>query len=68
LETGDISDARAMGYMLMKAANRVWNQPKRINCVEVNKMKGVGYQTWAGRVWRLLSWFLILIWSSISLL
>ena len=25
----DVKDARAMGYMLRKAANREWNQPRR---------------------------------------
>ena len=33
----DVKDARAMGYMLRKAANREWNQPKRKKCVAVNK-------------------------------
>jgi hypothetical protein len=33
----DIRDARAMGYLLRKAANREWNQPRRKNCVIVNK-------------------------------
>jgi hypothetical protein len=33
----DVRDARAMGYLLRKAANREWNQPKRKNCVAVNE-------------------------------
>ena len=33
----DVKDARAMGYMLRKAANREWNQPKRKQFVAVNK-------------------------------
>jgi hypothetical protein len=38
----DIKDARAMGYMLRKAANREWNQPRRKQFVSVNKdEKGV---------------------------
>ena len=38
----DIRDARAMGYMLRKAANREWNQPRRKQFVAVNKdEKGV---------------------------
>ena len=37
-----VKDARAMGYMLMKAANRDWNQPRRRQFVAVNKdEKGV---------------------------
>jgi hypothetical protein len=38
----DIRDARAVGYLLRKAANREWNQPKRKNYAAVNK---------AGRSW-----------------
>ena len=30
-------DARAVEYLLRKAANREWDQPKRKNCVAVNK-------------------------------
>ena len=38
----DVKDARAMGYMLRKAANRKWNQPRRKQFVAVNKdEKGV---------------------------
>jgi hypothetical protein len=38
----NVKDARAMGYMLRKAANREWNQPRRKQCVAVNKdEKGV---------------------------
>ena len=38
----DVKDARAMGYMLRKAANREWNQPRRKQFVAVNKVeKGV---------------------------
>ena len=33
----DVRDARAMGYMLRKAANREWNQPRRKQFVAVNK-------------------------------
>ena len=50
-----VTDARAMGYLLGKATNRV--QPaKRKNCVVVNKA-----ETWRYRVWDLPSWFLVLI-------
>ena len=39
----DVKDARAMGYLLRKAANREWNQPRRKKFVAVNKdEKGVG--------------------------
>ena len=39
----DVQDARVMGYLLRKAANREWNQPRRKNFVAVNKdEKGVG--------------------------
>ena len=39
----DDRDARAMGYLLRKAANREWNQPRRKNFVAVKKdEKGVG--------------------------
>ena len=38
----DVKDTRAMGYMLRKAANREWNQPRRKQFVAVNKdEKGV---------------------------
>jgi hypothetical protein len=38
----DDKDARAMGCMLRKAANREWNQPRRKQFVAVNKdEKGV---------------------------
>ena len=33
----DVKDARAMEYMLRKAANREWNQPRRKQFVAVNK-------------------------------
>ena len=33
----DVRDARAVGYLLRKAANREWNQPKRKKFVAVNK-------------------------------
>ena len=37
-----LKDVRAMGYMLRKAANREWNQPRRKQFVAVNKdEKGV---------------------------
>jgi hypothetical protein len=35
----DVKDARAMGYMLRKAANREWNQPRRKQLIAVNKIK-----------------------------
>ena len=35
----DVKDARAMGYMLRKAANREWNQPRRKQFVAINKDK-----------------------------
>jgi hypothetical protein len=39
----DSQDARAVGYLLRKADNRVWNQPRRMTFVVVNKdEKGVG--------------------------
>ena len=38
----DVKYGRAMGYMLRKAANREWNQPRRKQFVAVNKdEKGV---------------------------
>jgi hypothetical protein len=38
----DVKDARVMGYMLRKADNREWNQPRRKQVVVVNKdEKGV---------------------------
>ena len=33
----DVRCARAMGYLLRKAANREWNQPERRNCIAANK-------------------------------
>ena len=32
-----VQDARAMDYLLRKADNREWNQPRRKKCVSVNK-------------------------------
>lgn len=37
--TQDVRDARGMGYLLRRAANREWSQPKRKKCVAVNKAK-----------------------------
>jgi hypothetical protein len=38
----DVKDVRVVGYLLRKAANREWNQPKRKKFVAVNKdEKGV---------------------------
>jgi hypothetical protein len=34
-------DVRAIGYLLRKASNREWNQPKRKNCGAVNTRKEV---------------------------
>jgi hypothetical protein len=34
-----IKDARAMGYVLRKAANREWNQPRRKQLLQSTKMK-----------------------------
>jgi hypothetical protein len=37
-----VKDARAVGYMMRKAANREWNQPRRKQFVAVNNdEKGV---------------------------
>ena len=33
----DIQDARDLGYLLRKVANRQWNQPRRKKFVAVNK-------------------------------
>ena len=33
----DVKDARAMGYLLRKAANREWKQPRRKKLVAVNR-------------------------------
>ena len=33
----DVKDARAMGYLPRKDANKKWKQPKRKNCVPVTK-------------------------------
>jgi len=39
----DVQDARAMGYLLRKAADREWNQPRRKMFVAVNTdEKGAG--------------------------
>jgi hypothetical protein len=39
----DVQDARALGYLLRKAANGEWNQPMRKKFVAINKdEKGVG--------------------------
>jgi hypothetical protein len=35
----DVKDDRAIGYMLRKAANREWNQPRRKQFVAVNRDK-----------------------------
>ena len=36
LET-DVIEARAMRYLLRKVAFREWNQPKKKNCIAVNR-------------------------------
>jgi hypothetical protein len=33
----DVIDAKSVGHLLRKAANRKWKQPKRKNYVAVNK-------------------------------
>jgi hypothetical protein len=33
----DVRNARTMGYLLRKTANREWNQPRRKKCVTVVK-------------------------------
>ena len=38
----DVEDARAVGHLLRRAANREWKQPKRKKCVAVNK----GERSW----------------------
>ena len=38
----DIGDARPMGYLLRKTANREWNQHKRRGVLQSTKLKGVG--------------------------
>jgi hypothetical protein len=35
----DVRDARAMGYLLRKAANREWKQPRRKKLLQSTKMK-----------------------------
>jgi hypothetical protein len=41
--TQDVQDARAVGYLPRKAANREWNQPRREKFPAVNKdEKGTG--------------------------
>ena len=35
----DVGDARVMGYLPRKAANREWNQLKRKMCVAVDKVE-----------------------------
>ena len=35
----DVKDARAMGYMLRKAANREWNRPEESSLLQSTKMK-----------------------------
>jgi hypothetical protein len=35
----DVQDVTAMGYLLRKAANREWNQPRRKKFVVVNNDK-----------------------------
>ena len=35
--TQDVRDAKIMGYLPRRAANREWNQPKRKKCVAVTE-------------------------------
>ena len=35
----DVQDARAMGYLLKKAANREWNQPSTKKLLQSTTMK-----------------------------
>ena len=68
----DVRDARAMGYLLRKAATREWNQSKKEVCCsqqswkELELWRMLWHQTWTSRVWSLPSWFSVLLWSSIS--
>ena len=39
LRPQDVIDARAMGYLLRKTANREWKQARRKKFIAVNKMK-----------------------------
>jgi hypothetical protein len=65
----DIQDARAMGYLLRKPANREWNQPRKKNFTTVNKdEKGVGDLKTALtsdmeiQSLELAQWFPVLLW------
>ena len=42
MQTQDVGDARAVSYLLRKAANRERKQPKRKKGVSVNTAEGVG--------------------------
>ena len=68
----DVGDARAVGFMLRKVANREWNQPKRKKYVAVNKAE----RSWSSHecfdirhgdaIWSFPSCFFILLSSRIS--
>ena len=36
----DVRDDRVVGYLARRAANSMWDQPKREECVAVNKAVG----------------------------
>jgi hypothetical protein len=44
------------------------NSPRERIVLQSAELKGVGNKTWRFRVWSLSNWFLVLLFSSISLL
>ena len=76
-----LGDVRAMEYLLREAANREWNQAKRMEFFapecQISQHQSTGLKRSEEcsdirhgdsefGVWRLSSWFLLLLWPSIS--
>lgn len=58
-------DARALGYLPRRAADRLWSSPLREECVAVNKA-GRGLEESHSRIWSLPCWISFLLGSSVS--
>ena len=68
--TQDFWDARALGYLLRKAANREGNQLRKGTLLPSTKIKKeleiwklLWHQTWRCTVWSLPSWFPVFLWG-----
>lgn len=63
----DAGDARVTRHLPRWGADREWRQQTRKKCVSVSKdeMGESSNQSWSYRIWNLLCWVLVLLWTSI---